>query len=261
VDQLLKDGTYASGADLAVAYGALARGCGIPTVWVKTVDRDWIAEFRRGTTGPDPRRAHVFLEVHDGTRWRLLEPERGILFDDHDRGTRLYPGDRWAYDRGGDPQALLLPTHGPAWAEQARRHFASLDLHQVPWSRARDLQAPFTLHVVLPADRSDAWAGWVREVAAALRYETGNLAAGDPTPWLPRARGGTVVVLAPAGQPALPPALARDLLPDGSAAFLAARGDGKPDWLERRHPDGTRVLLVRAEDQPRLQKALVEALR
>jgi transglutaminase-like putative cysteine protease len=47
VDQLLADGTYGGCADHAVAFGSIARAVGIPTVWVKTMDADWIREFVR----------------------------------------------------------------------------------------------------------------------------------------------------------------------------------------------------------------------
>ena len=82
-DRLLGDGNYGGCADYSVVFGSLARGCGIPTVWVKTLDCDWIREFRRhGTEGTWS--GHVFLEVFLHNRWVLLDDTSLVLYEDYD---------------------------------------------------------------------------------------------------------------------------------------------------------------------------------
>src|SRR5688500_11453055 len=63
---------YGGCADYAVVFTALSRACGIPTVFVKTMDADWIREFRAAGTCRSWR-GHVFLEVYVDSRWRLLD--------------------------------------------------------------------------------------------------------------------------------------------------------------------------------------------
>lgn len=61
LDEILADASYGSCADHSVITGALTRACGIPTVWVKTLDLDWIREFRAGLRST--WRGHVFLTL------------------------------------------------------------------------------------------------------------------------------------------------------------------------------------------------------
>jgi transglutaminase-like putative cysteine protease len=45
-NQIVDDGEYGGCADHSIVFGALTRACGIPCVWVKTMDIDWIREFK-----------------------------------------------------------------------------------------------------------------------------------------------------------------------------------------------------------------------
>src|SRR5687768_4790241 len=86
--------TYGGCADYAVVFTALSRACGVPTVFVKTMDADWIREFRAAGTCTTWR-GHVFLEVFIDGKWKLLEPGRLTMYDDYDpRTRRILPGER-----------------------------------------------------------------------------------------------------------------------------------------------------------------------
>ena len=114
-DRILADRTYGGCADHAEVFGALARACGIPTVWVKTMDAAWIRTFRRTHDENRTWSGHVFLEVHLDGKWVLLNATEGILHEDYDVRQRIFPGERWAYDKGGDPYELLLSTRWEEW--------------------------------------------------------------------------------------------------------------------------------------------------
>jgi hypothetical protein len=103
-DEIVDSGRYGGCAAHSLVYGSLTRALGIPTVWVKSMDVDWIRAFR---AGPEPQTwsGHVFLEVHDGERWVLLDAQGQTLYTEYDPRMRLLSGDRYAYDKGGDPRA------------------------------------------------------------------------------------------------------------------------------------------------------------
>jgi hypothetical protein len=141
-DQVVGSRVYGGCADHALIFGALSRGCGIPTVWVKTMDADWIREYRaKGTC--TSWRGHVFLEVHLGNRWRLLDASGRRLYDDYDPAMRILPGNRYAYDKGGDPKALILSTDWERWKRQTAAYFAGFDLGKLPVGEGRPLGAVY----------------------------------------------------------------------------------------------------------------------
>jgi hypothetical protein len=256
VEAIVRSATYGACGEHAVVFGALARACGIPAVWVKAADVEWILAFRRG--GPAALRTprgHVFLEVHVDGKWALLDTEAGLLHARYDPAWRILPGNRFAYDKGGDPFALLLTCRFAEWKQQADAYFGALDLSQVPWSQPRDLMSRWNVHVA----GADPQAAWATAVAKAYGLVVPATIAPDDASGLARARGATLVVLASGGRPVLHPSGAAHL-PRDAAGFLSRSADGK-DWLDVRHPDGTRVILVRAEDEAGVTKALSEAFR
>ena len=113
-DQMLIDGLQGGCAHYSVVFGALARACGIPTVWVKTLDVDWIRDFRtKGTEGS--WNGHVFLEIFIHDRWMLLDDTQLVLYENYDTKARILPGNRYAYDKGGDPFELILSARWELW--------------------------------------------------------------------------------------------------------------------------------------------------
>ena len=136
-DQACDAKVFGGCADYAVVFTALSRACGIPTVFVKTMDADWIREFRaRGKSGS--WRGHVFLEVFIDGKWRLLEPGELRIYEDYDPKTRrLLPGERWAYDKGADPKEIVLSPDWERWKIADRRALQELRPHPAPRRRRR----------------------------------------------------------------------------------------------------------------------------
>lgn len=135
-DTALDSKVYGGCADHALVFAALARANGIPTVFVKTMDADWIREFR--TTGTcQSWRGHVFLEVYMGERWRLLDASMMQIYDDYEPTMRLLPGNRYAYDKGADPYALLLSLDWERWKKQTSACFSKFNLALLPMGEGR----------------------------------------------------------------------------------------------------------------------------
>ncbi len=150
-EHILAAGTYGSCADHAVMFGALARAVGIPTVWVKAMDADWIREFTTAGGEPSSWRGHVFLEVFVDGRWMLLDASSLTLYRNYSPGSRLLPGDRVAYDKGADPRALILSTDWERWKLQTRRYFHRFDTSQLPVPPGRALRGVGDVYVVADA--------------------------------------------------------------------------------------------------------------
>ena len=137
VTEILARRTYIGCADFAMVYGCLARACGIPVVWVKSLNVSWIRTFRNTGrfNGGD---GHVFLEAHlDGT-WHLIDASQDELFHPYSPSCQLLPGPdegRFAYDKGGDPRALVLSLDWEPWKAQTRSYFASFDLGRLLTAR------------------------------------------------------------------------------------------------------------------------------
>jgi hypothetical protein len=254
-DQMLADGTYGGCADHALAVGCVTRALGIPTVWVKTMDADWIHEFKTlGEGGITAWSGHVFLEVHDGKRWLLFNATQGILHDDYDPKARLLPGTRLAYDKGGDPFALVLSTRWEDWKEQTRAYFAKADLSMLPLAGGREL-------VEDPAHRAyvaGTGAGWERLVERykAAGWTVGRSGNGDFATWLPWAKGRTLVIASVGGSEILPAGLRSRYLPKSFAEM--AKEHGRDDsFVERRTlDDGTRVVAVYGRTETALASAI-----
>jgi hypothetical protein len=137
-DQMLIDGAYGGCANYSLIFGSLTRACGIPTVWVKALDADWIRGFRtKGTEGS--WNGHVFLEIFIHDRWMLLDDTQLVLYEDYDPKTRILPGNRYAYDKGGDPYDLVLSSRWELWKKQVRANFSNFDLSKLPVGNGTDL--------------------------------------------------------------------------------------------------------------------------
>ncbi len=230
---------YGGCADHALLFGALARAAGIPTVWVKTMDADWIREFRAAGSCTSWR-GHVFLEVYLDGRWRLLDAQEPRIYDDYRTDERLLPGGRFAYDKGGDPRALILSTDWERWKVQTARHFARFDLARLPVGGGRPIGK---IHVVA---NSPAWQmvdGRVR----ALGQDCFSFNNGYEKHLL-EARGGTLILAGVGPEPVLPAPFRDRYLPISPAevkARLDAEGQG---FARKRLDDGTRLIWIFARD-------------
>lgn len=251
-----EDGSYGGCADYALAFGSLTRACGVPTVWVKTMDADWIRDFVARRREYGNYRGHVFLEVFVGKRWRLLEPGGLTLYDEYATTARLLPGDRWAYDKGGDPWALVLSVRWKEWLVQTERHFEGFDTSVLPVTGGRDL-AP--LQVLILAS-GPAWQ-WTSERCIALGFRPGEVGGTNAEfeKWLPRCRGTRLVITCIGERMLLPEEHRAKYLPWKPEEIRRARAETPAGTLRGTLADGTRVTLLYAPDAESL-RPLAESL-
>ena len=246
-DQVVGSKVYGGCADHALVFGALSRACGIPTVWVKTMDADWIREFRSTGTCTSWR-GHVFLEVHLGGRWRLLDASGLRLYDDYDPAMRILPGNRYAYDKGGDPKEMVLSTDWERWKRQTATYFARFDLSKLPVGEGRSLGA-----VYVAAD-SPVWQALGRRMQA-LGYPTYSFNT-DFDRYLALAKGGDLIITCVGDRPVLPEPYHARYLPDELRARMKQYPKGV---IRKRLDDGTRLLLVYGKNVDAVLK-IVESL-
>ena len=85
---------------------------GIPVVWVKTMDVAWIWDFKQGRPFTSWS-GHVFLEVFVDGKWSLLNPGGNNLLPAIIRPRCGFcPVQRFAYDKGNDPKAMIMLSQG-----------------------------------------------------------------------------------------------------------------------------------------------------
>ncbi len=130
-ERVVKDGYWMSCADRAVALGTVLRAMSVPTVWVKSMDVQWIRESAAGSDSG--YRGHVYLEVFIAGAWRLLDPVTERIYDVYDPRAHLLPGttSRYAYDKGDDPYAMILSMRELEWRAQTREFFAHFPLERL----------------------------------------------------------------------------------------------------------------------------------
>jgi Transglutaminase-like superfamily len=246
-DQVIGSKVYGGCADHALVFGSLSRACGIPTVWVKTMDADWIREYRMKWTCTSWR-GHVFLEVHLGNRWRLLDASGLLLYDDYDPAMRILPGNRYAYDKGGDPKELILSTDWERWKRQTANYFTHFDLGKLPVGEGRPLGA-----VYVAAD-SPVWQA-VGKRMKAFGYSTFSFNTNFDR-FLDLAKGGDLIITCVGDRPVLPGPYHTKYLPDEIRAKMKQDPKGV---IRKRLEDGTRLLLVYGKDVDAVLK-VVEGL-
>jgi hypothetical protein len=199
----------------------------------------------------------VFLEVHLDGRWQLLDVATMRLYGDHDVNTRILPGNRFAYDKGDDPFAMILPCRFPEWREQAEDHFSKLDLALVPWSRHEDLLRAYRVYIA----GNPRLQALVASTSKTLGYHVAVEFHSDFERILSTAAGAIVIVTCEGRTPVLPEALWARWLPPGAAEY--ARGGPVPEdgVLAHRLGDGTRVIFVTGQDHASVQGQVAKGLR
>lgn len=253
---MLADSTYGGCADYAVVFGSLMRACGIPCVWVKTIDANWIRDFVAGRPEYRQYRGHVFLEVFTDGTWRLLEPGGLTLHDEYMPSMRHLPGLRWAYDKGGDPYRLILSVRWKEWLVQTERHFRGFDCTVLPMGKGREV-APPPLDVLILAN-SPIWEA-LGPKCQALGYRRIMSVNCDFETWLPRAKGGRLVITCVADTLVLPEAHRARYLPAPPEELARVRANKPAGILRRTLDDGTRVTLLYAPDDATMLR-LVDTL-
>jgi hypothetical protein len=244
---------YGGCADYAVVFTALSRASGIPTVFVKTMDADWIREFR-AAGNCSSWRGHVFLEVFIDGKWKLLEPGELRIFEDYDPKTRrLLPGERWAYDKGADPKEIVLSADWERWKSQTDAHFKDFNLTQLQ-PGVGDRGRVLVERVYVAAD-SPVWQMIDKHLRAA-----GHKVKSFNTNWdaeLAAARGNDLIVTC-VGERLVLPAERHDLLPIPYAEIQAKLKTAASGIERKTIHDGTRILLLYTRDVPTMRKIVDE---
>lgn len=256
--KMTADMTFGGCADHALLFGTIARACGIPTVWVKTMDVGWIRDFVDDPAADGTWSGHVFLEVHVDGRWMLLDATQGQLYRDHDVKKRVYPGDRWAYDRGGDPYALVLSVRWEDWKEQTRRHFERFDTSLLP---APTASVPAARRLAGCANAPvwewiDAW-GKAKNLEVRTTNKSWVDGFGSHVAW---AAGGTVIVTDVGGAFCGPKKSFRDAGLTVESIRAERRKQGGSAAIKKKAPDGTRWVVLTADDAAGMKK-LLDSLR
>ena len=251
-DQMLAAGTFGDEAGHAVAFGALARACGIPTVWVKTLDADWIRDYVR-----DPEhfsagwRGRVFLEVFADGAWRLFDPVELRIWPEYSVAARVLPTGRWAYDKGGDPRELVLPCD-PRWAAQTRAFLSGFDVSLLPVTGGRRLRLEREVYVA--ADRPIA--DWIEKRCRELGLTVAWTFNADFDRFLHEAAGQILILTAVNGRVVLPPSWRPVVLPVGEEQLAELFRRNQYGVVRRELDDGTTVLLVYGQDADSLRRAV-----
>jgi hypothetical protein len=253
-DKIVEDGTYGGCADHAVAFGTLARACGIPTVWVKTMDVDWIREFRAAPdTFEGSWRGHVFLEVHVRGKWMLLNATELVLHSDYDTKMRLFPGNRYAYDKGGDPYELLLSVRWEEWKKQTRAYFKKFDMSKLPVPGGDRLSS----HKTLIAANRPVWQ-WLTDRCHDLGCEGVFSFNSEFEKYLAEARGHLLIVTCVGDTLVFPEKDVDSLLPTSREKLEKLVAEKAHGQLSRRLADGTNVVLLYARNEDEMRKAVEE---
>jgi hypothetical protein len=241
-DTAVDTGSLASCADHAVVFAALARARGIPAVFVKTMDVEWIREFR--STGTCVRwSGHVFLEVFLGGRWRLLDAQALILYDDYDPATRLFPGGRYPYDKGADPAEMVLSFEGERWLRQTRAYFSRFDLSLLPVGEGRTLDGVFV------AANSPIYQAIIQRLQELGRAECVCSFNTRFDEHLPRSRGQHLILTCVGDTLVLPESYHARFLPV-PVHEIERRMKSEPGGVLRKQlEDGTSVTLIYGRDQ------------
>jgi hypothetical protein len=261
-DDLLDEGTVSGCADFALLYGSLARAAGIATVWVQTMDPNWIREFARLGEHVSSFRGHVFLEVFVRQKWALLNPTEAMLYDDYDPRQHLLPGDYWAYDKGSDPSAMVLSSRGAAWRAQLSRAFEGFDVSRLPVAPGhpldqREVSAPShalsgPLFIVARAPFQEALAKRCADAGADVRRSFDR----DFGRNLALAHGG-ILVIAVAGDDMVLP---ESYWPSETVVSLdelrAQEHDNPRGVFRRKRHDGTAVYVLYGSDAPMLESVI-----
>ncbi len=264
IDRMVADGTYGGCADHAMVYGTLLRACGIPTIWVKTMDLSWIEKFRSGAFDPNRESwsGHVLLEVHLAGAWRLLDAQGRRLYWRYDPAARLFPDGRFAYDKGSVPWDLILSVRWEDWKKQTSAYFRSADPAGL---LATDERAAPLWGDARPVGRAVYVAGnspryvWAERALRSSGWSVARSFNTDFEKILGEAKGQVVLVTCSQGEPVLPRDLRQSCLPVGWEKAVADSDAGR-GWSERTLTDGTRVVLVTSRSRHGIARAVSEAL-
>lgn len=248
IDEMLADGTYGGCADEAVLFGSVARAAGIPTIWVKSLDADFIREFVAKRGDVQSWRGHVFLEVFVDGAWRLLDASGGSLYRDYDTHARILPTDRWAYDKGDDPHAMIMSTQWEDWRAQTSSYLTGFDVKLLPIGpdAGVDLPEPVDPNDLYIVANSPLWQRMKEHATAADRRVRWSF-NDDFDRLMPKSKGATLFVLVVGDKLVLPERYWPELVGVAIDAFRKKTAGQTKLELVHDAPDGTHVVVLWAK--------------
>lgn len=241
-DSVMESKLISGCADYAIVFAALSRSCGIPTVFVKTMDVDWIHAFREAGKC-EQWTGHVFLEVHWKRKWRLLDPEALKLYDDYDPGMRILPGLRYAYDKGHDPYEIILSLDWERWQKQTSDYFRNFDLAKLPVGAGRDLRLECA-YIAASSPIHQAIENKCKAIGLPVRA-TFNWKFDK---YLKEARGQHLFIVCVGDQLVLEPEYYDSHLPISYDRLMSNLSVGLSGFERKELRDGTKVTLLYAKD-------------
>ncbi len=263
VPTMLRDGTFGSCADHAVAFAALARDKRIPAVFVKTMDVDWIRQFRHGgEKEAGGWRGHVFLEVFVDARWALLDASSLVLYRDYATTTRVLPGNRYAYDKGDDPVQLVLSPDEKRWRAQTAAFFERFDVSTLPVGAGTNLEVAVASEaarrlgpeVYVVCDRPSCDLATEKLTKSGARVPASFNTKFDEL--LPKAAGHGLLILVEGDKLVLPERYWPGETVITIADLKARMGENAAGVFERKRADGTKVVVIYGNDAASLKRAI-----
>jgi hypothetical protein len=218
------------------------------------MDADWIREFKANRGRCSGWRGHVYLEVYVRGRWMLLDASRLALYEAYRPGERLLPGNRYAYDKGGDPFALVLSPRWELWKKVTGAYFLDFDLTQLPLATQTGRQLGDQDGVFIAADNPVYQ--WLTKRCTDLGYRVRMSFNAEFGRFLPRSQGNYLILTCVGNRLVLDKEYQDVYLPWSAKELAALKEKGDHGVLRRRLKDGTRVCLIYGRDQEAAGRAI-----
>lgn len=218
-DDVVAEGCYGGCADEGIVCGVLLKAAGIPVVWVKTMDVEWIWDFKKKRPF-EAWSGHVFLEVYLEDEWRLLDPGAKLLYSDYLPDTRILPGNRFAYHKGSDPRQMVMSLQWEDWKAQTSAYFEQLDERLLPLDAEGGVSVVPQVYIV----GNDPYYKVLGEMARAKGWSVKGSFNTDYDNQLPKAKGHTLLIETHRGRPVVPLDVLERSFPESSKALATKTG-------------------------------------
>ena len=106
VIEIFKSKTFSGCSDIGMMMASLLREKGIPTVYVETVNVDWLNKELNNLPGSEIMKGHIFLEINLNGKWYLYDPTFHIIYDNYDSNNNNYPRRFYVFAKGENANSL-----------------------------------------------------------------------------------------------------------------------------------------------------------
>lgn len=222
-DTVVSQRCYGGCADQAIVCGVLLKSAGIPVVWVKTMDVNWIWDYKKKRPF-DSWSGHVFLEIYIDGKWMLLDPGASRIYVDYSTQARILPGNRFAYHKGNDPKRMVMSLQWEEWKRQTASFFNDLDESLLPVDTNAVLDVRQRTFIIANSPYYQFFGELARQHGAALGPSFNT----DYEKNLPMGRGNLILIETHDGKPIVDVALLQSFfpaVPDGKQAGKVIDGE------------------------------------